>query len=48
MVTPVFRRRRRRRIQRGVGKVGKAIVTNPIVKKVPKDFILPMAVGAIR
>ena len=54
MVTPPFiRRRRRRRIQRGKGfgsfirKVGKAIVTNPIVKKVAKDFILPMAVGAI-
>ena len=53
MVTPPFIRRRRRRIQRGKGfgsfirKVGKAIVTNPIVKKVAKDFILPMAVGAI-
>lgn len=50
------RSRRRRRMQRGagfmdvvrtVGRIGGKIILNPIVKKVAKDFIIPMAVGAI-
>ena len=56
--TPSFRRRRRRyRRQSGlgfgsflksVGRIGKKVINNPMVRKFAKDVILPTALGAIR
>ena len=51
-VTSIFRRRRKR-IQKGRGfwnkiKSGvKTLVSHPIVRKVAKDVVIPLAIGAI-
>ena len=55
--TPFRRRRRRYRRQRGlgfgsflkkVGKLGRTVVNNPLVRKFAKDVILPTALGAVK
>ena len=56
--TPSFRRRRRRYTrQRGlgfgsffkkIGRLGKKVVNNPMVRKFAKDVILPTALGEVK
>ena len=58
IITPSFRRRRRRRSRqsglgfgsflKSVGRIGKKVANNPLVRKFAKDVILPTALGAIR